>query len=1304
MRNRINRILEAILTLGLCAAVLPARAADLSHGTMLALPAAPGHTLKINGSLKGWNLAAADPIWMSFATARKMHALAAMEYTRHALYLGVRVALPDRPMINVNGPQDPFWGGDEVELRLVADPQVAYPVNRGAANVKANPRVCHLSFWKDTLTGKDYLNITHGVKLNLGQHVNPPGSAIKIVEHDQHGYTLTARIPWSALDAPGGIMPFKPGEKMPAVMAVHFGGAMYNANAVFRKDPGDFAFLDDASWGRVQFSPTARVAQQYPPLAKYLARQAAAHGKGVAITVQVPRHEHVSVNIFDSHGRVIRELMTGAVHKKGPLTLYWNGRNQWGAPVALGTYKWGAYFSPGIRAKYIGTVGSSGSPPYPTLDGRGGWGGDHGPAIDAATDKTGLYFLWVMGEARSTLIKLDDHYHTLWRVRPFVRGGFTPVYAVAANGKYAFLAYGDSHPVLARLNAASGQLLQWPNKSTTVSISHSTMAKVPADSSPVGRQPECSGLAATATEVFASVYSKNQIRVLSAQSGRLVRTLSCAGPRGVCLDAAGNLYAVSYVPGKPGRIIKFAHAAGAGHTIVDTALGAPWAVAVDAAGRMHVTDDGASQQVKVFSQQGQLLQTLGVRGGRPWSGKYVAANYLEPAGITADTHGGILSAQAALPKVFSLNDAATGKIIKQWFGGIGYWGQDTPEPKDPRMVYYQLEAPGPSGGMGLARAPVIGRDKVAAPQAYWLLNKRYPGFKSSGTWLPQLDVVVANNGRRYLVCDAGEHGVALLHGNQLLPVAYFHSWAKWQKDNPYHRNALAIWCDSNGDHQVQPGEVHVVSSVAGLPLPALAGGAGSMWMSKKGNIYLVTEDNSIIEIPAMGFLSNGTIQWDLAKARYAVPVVLGRAGLRIPTGYREGILGVRVDNHGNLYACVNATVPYYTKAETKAMHNGIGHDNVCNAVKFMKFAPDGKLLWMAGRKAANQAGQGLLHHFWVIAGLVDNRYIAGGSEWGQIYFYTHDGFYVGALFHNPAQAPLPGPYTFGGEDASGTVKYYPRLNQVWAYNEGMAYRVLGFDHGQVTGQSRQWGHVVLTHVYRSKWGQRSGVAGDLVITPLHGAWDSAAAWKAVPARSIKRGGTILTRVQLALDGRNLYARFKVTDGRPLLNGAHSPRLAFNDGDTVGLDSGPLTNQPNKLVPGDMRILATMINRHPRLIAMVPLSRKLHAPVSYFTPAGGHVNFDFVGYVPGGKVRMQRWAHGYIMIMAVPRKFLGLPLKAGAKLRMDVEVNYSGYTNEGLQVVSRNYLFSPQNDATSMVSDIPTEARLNPQWWGQAVVK
>ncbi len=1309
-----------------CATYPPstAKAADMSKGLMLALPAPHGHGPKINGSLKGWNMAAADPIWMSTQTARKMNALATLEYTKRALYFGVRVMLPDRKIINTNGPEDPFWYGDEVELRLVADPQVAYPVNPGAANVKANPRVCHLTFWKDTLNGKDYLNITHGVKFNLGHRINPPGSMIKIVEHGQHGYTMTARIPWSALDAPGGVMPFKPGQKMPAIIGVHFGGITYTANALYRKDPGGFAFMDIGSWGQVKFSTTGQLARCYPTLVEYLKRVQTGVSRGVPITVQVPRREHVSINIFGPHGQVIRELMTGAVHKKGPLTLHWDGRNQWGAPVAPGTYKWGAYFSPGIRAKYMGTVGSSGTPPYSTLYGTGGWGGDHGPCVGEAADKTGIYFVWAGAERLPELIKMNYQYRTQWRVGAFSLGGWRPGYAVAANGKRVFVVCGRANPTLMRLSARTGQRMNWSGHGAAVTIVHGKLVPVPAASTPLrvplqnvesmaqdvflsarvkstGLQPECTSLAAGQREVFAPVYSKNQIRVFSAHSGRLLRRLACAGPRGVCLDSQGNLFAVSYVPGKPGKIVEFLHAAGTAQVIVASHLAMPWAVAVNRAGRIFVTDEGASQQVKVFSPKGRLLQSWGARGGRPWAGKYVAANYLRLAGIAADFHGGILTAQTALPKVFSLNSAATGKVIRQWFGGNGYWGQVTPGARHPRTVYYQFEPP------GLARARVIGRNKIAAPQAYWQLPNA--GFHSVGAlsyfYWAQDDVVLADNHRQYFVCDAEPHGIALIHGDQLLPVAHFLALDKQQANNPYHRNVVEIWSDTNGDHHIQPGEVQVLSTVAGKPLPSLAAQDGSMWMAKNGDVYLVTQANSIIEIPAKRFLPNGDIQWDLAKAHYVVPVVLRRAGAQLSTGARLGILGVRVNAKGDLYTCVNATVPYYTQAQTRAMHHGIGHDNVCNAVKFMKFAPDGKLLWMAGRKAAGQPGHGLLHHFWVIAGLVGNRYVAGESEWGQMYFYTHDGFYAGSIMNNPSQAPMPGPYTFGSETGSGFVRYFPAKNQVWAYVEGMAYKVLGFDHGRVKGASRQWGQVRLSQVYRSRW--QHGPASrqvHLMLAPLSAPWNQPASWRKVPARMMRRNGKPLARIQLAWNAQYLCARFKVWDARPPVNAAHSARLAFNGGDSVGVDLGPLVKNPPKPVRGQVRILAAMIGGKPQLVAYKPLSRRFHQPVSYFTPAGGHVRFAFAGLVPGGLVREKPWAHGYVMTLAVPRSFLSVPLRAGSRLAMDAEVNFSGYTNEGLQVVSRNYLFSPENGVTTMIDDIPTEARLNPQWWGQAVVK
>jgi hypothetical protein len=71
---------------------------------------------------------------------------------------------------------------------------------------------------------------------------------------------------------------------------------------------------------------------------------------------------------------------------------------------------------------------------------------------------------------------------------------------------------------------------------------------------------------------------------------------------------------------------------------------------------------------------------------------------------------------------------------------------------------------------------------------------------------------------------------------------------------------------------------------------------------------------------------------------------------------------------------------------------------------------------------------------------------------------------------------------------------------------------------------------------------------------------------------------------------------------------------------------------------------------------------------------------------------------------VPLPFLEFPLAPGASLKGDVEVRLSGAGQRGLQAMSRNYLFTPSKPETSMTDDVPTEARMYPEYWGPVEVK
>lgn len=1281
--------------------LLPLQGADLSNGTMLAVPVPEKGAPVIDGSLADWDLSAAEDVWIATETADRLRANIVAMYDEEALYLAAQVRLPGRALRNPNSPIDPFWRGDCLHFRFISDPKVPYPASREA--VGSSDRVIHLSLWKDTQADHDYLQVDHGIKFDQGRELNPPGSSVVIHPVDG-GYIMEARVPWSALKVPGGKNPFKPGEQMTFISEILWDHTTLRVGAIYRKNPGVFAFKNLSEWGRLEFSPVGHLAARHQTLDELLKGSRGADGAaaGVPIEVTLDAPMKVSLNIVGEKGEVLRELTGGESRPAGKNIWHWDGLDQWGNPLSPGSYHWAAYLSPGLKARWIGTVGLSGEPPYPTEDGKGGWGGDHGDPVDVAADSTGLYFLWMWAEEGCALVKTDFTGRVIWRKTPFVGGGFGPFYNLAANGKYVYFTFGRERSELGRLDAASGKLLRWPEQ-TMLPVAQGKPAQGKGDETPFEPSSAC-GLAANDREVFVSAGAENKIRVFDAETGVALREWVCASPRGVALDPKGNLFAVSAPEGGPGRVLEFQKGQGEGKAVVEKGLLAPWDVAVDGGGQLHVTDCGASQQVKVFSGEGKLLRSLGQPGGRPWAGKYDTSSFRNPSGVAADSQGGILVAESSLPKPISRLSAKDGALIHRWFGGTSYGPTNIPDPEDPRVNYYSISSdPKVSVGGGFARARIPDEGGSGMPDAYW--NLPDAGLPAAGLMLDTMndpELVVASNGIKYMVGDTSAerqcHGICQVKGDSLLPVAHARVL-----DEKKGKRGIEFWSDRNGDHQVQPEELQILETVGGAKIAAPATTTGSLWMDRNGDLYFTTQANRILKVPSTGFDPQGVPHWDLAKANDAVRPVLPALGDKMSTSWREGLLGVRADRDGNIYTCFNTNVPYATPELTKAMQDGIGHTSRFNAVKFAKFDPKGNLLWMAGRKATHAAKPGEMYHFWVLGGLVNDRYVAGCSEWGQIYFYTHDGFFVDALMNDPALGGDAGPYTFGGETFSGRVQYFPKLDELWAYTSGRAYKVEGFKGGRVEGEKRVSGVVVLDKVYEKV--ESKSVRATLQIVPMNNPSSSSAAWDAIPGSEIERNGVRLASVKLGYDAENLYARFQVVHPTPFKNGSDSLEMAFKGGDCVGLRLGPVGNR-EKPVLGDVRFLATIIQGHPRLIAFKPLTQGKKNPARYFTPAAGEALFDDVGEVPGATVNFAPDADGkgYTAVFSIPRSGLEFPFAGGLELIGEAEVLLSGQGARGLQVMSRNYLFSPASSQTSMVDDAATESRLYPQYWGKVLVK
>lgn len=1303
----------------------PLRAVDLSNGLITALPVKGERAPEIDGDLGDWDLSAQEPVYISEQVARTMNAEWAFMYDEDALYVSVRAALPERPYHNPNNPQDAFWSNSDIlQFRIGSDPTLPYPLNRDRDS--GSDRVTHVAFWKNSETEEDFIHLNRGVKLNRGQVVNPEGAKLVIKTEGEKFYTAEARIPWSALKVPDGKNPFKAGDKAPIVVeTLWVGGDKSRVAAGYSENPGTFAFNSPHKWGQLEFAAQSLGERRRPTMEQLLAgmspaRKSTVPAIGVPIEIEVPEEGmKMSVNIFGPKGEVLRELVGGEVFPKGKATIKWDGRDGWGHPLTLGTYHWGAYLHKGLKAEYAGSVGTSGIPAYQTLDGKGGWGGDHSQPIACAADESGVYFLWPVAEAGEAVVKLDYDGKLLWRKNPFVGGGFGPFFAMASDGKYLYLARGNDEVFFVRIDAQTGALLTWGDgKRSELSVYKGLPVMVPQDATAVEvhdkkypssadgamvPQPNALGMAVHDGKAYLSNYEAGKIVVIDTATGKVIREMACPGPRGLAVDKAGNLFAASFVPGKAAGVVRLAKDSEKAETVIARDLEAPFGVAVDAAGNLYVSDLGQSHQVKIFDAGGKFQKALGKKGGRPWQGAYDPTGFLNPAGIAIDAKGALVVAEASPPKVVSRWEVPGGNTLHRWYGPGVYWNSTWPMPDDPTHVFYMLNH-------AFGRGRVAGVDQIGIPDAYW--NPDRDGYPVAGNVersLPQPETVRADNQKLYLVLDAGLHTIFLLENEVLRPVAQWNTVTKREEGSDLKPPYIRVWMDRNADGLVQENEKSVLQTLAGgEALPPLANATSSMHMESNGDLYFCTQGNSILKIPVKAFAGDGSIQWDASRASLVVPEVL--PGLkRLNTSHREGLLGVRLDKQKNLYTLFNArkgaggAFDYVSEDASDRMREGMGHTSRFTMIKFAKFDPAGNLLWMAGRKATAGAQPGEMYHFWNMAGLVNDRYVAGASEWGQIYFYTHDGYFVDALMNNPGEVTAPGPYTFGGETSGGRVQYFPSTGEVWAYSTGMAYRVKGFSQGVVDGEKRLTGMVKLDKVYDLPVAQDQAPAGPLKLFAFpQDPMESAKAWSDIPVSVLKRNGNELAQVRLGYDANFLYGRIEVRDESPMQNEAGEVQLAFKGGDSAALVIGPAGDsaKPGK---GDVRLMVAQVGGTPRLIGMKAVTGGAKQPFDYFTPSAGKVNFEYVGEVPGGRVTLKEIKGGYLAMFAVPRTFLEFDLKPGDKLRGDIEIRLSGVGGRGLQATSRNYLFTPSRSETSMTDDIPTESRLYPAYWGEVEV-
>ena len=832
---------------------LPALANDNGRGRhkqLYAVPA-PGK-VTIDGKLDDWDLSGQIEMFVIQATRGTMNAKFAIMYDADALYLGADVNDPN-PMMNMRSPEtDPRmgWNADSCQFRLTTDPKIGYPIldestfkYKGEGDPTENrDDIVHLTLWHYTETGEPQL------AMQLGMTYRKPSNAPRglvpqnqfqakyLKRPDGTGYSFEYRIPWTTLNAKA---PLKAGDVVASTVQFNYsrpdgqataGGAAWAYDLM--REAG-FPFQSTKCWGKLVFSPTGKVDRK-------LVLEGVPPDRPLPLdfTYTLPEDTECTIQLFNEKNENVRIIVPQQERLGGPNTERWDGCDDNGNLLPAGTYRWRGIYHKPVKAEYRFSVHNSGQPAYPTVDGKGGWGADHGSPRAACAFDDGVLLAWDGSEFGWGVIRTDFAGKKQWGCN------FDGTH-LATDGTTVFSAGGHG------FTKSVGIQLMTAKEARPIQLGGKDEIAAP----PGGddKTNVVTGLACDGKTLFASYKARNLVGRFDPKSGAVIGTWEVPAPERLAALADGRLAVIS-----AGKVLVLKD--GKPETTIAEKLDEPAGIAA-AENTIFVANAGKLMNVSVFDGAGKYLRSIGKEGGRPAKGKYDPLGIYMPGGIAVDKTGQLWVAETTdAPKRISVWDSKTGAFKNEFFGGCDYFAYGFIDPAKP--------------------------DEVLVHNVLWKIDwKNYKVTpittvwrKTEPTMVPELGagsyaaspkIFTAANGRQYLYGNKYAHysGLHYRDGDLFKPaMSMIRSYPyigpagipfldEASKDYKY------FWQDQNGDQCVQPEEI---TPLKGTPV-------------ENFNIVKVFPDLSVLL--SSGYLlkpvsmENGVPKYDLAKAeKYPLPV------------------------------------------------------------------------------------------------------------------------------------------------------------------------------------------------------------------------------------------------------------------------------------------------------------------------------------------------------------------------------------------------------------------------------------------------
>ncbi len=1256
-------------------------------------------TVKIDGDLKDWDLSGQ---YISCKDAPELvdsqSCRVAGMWDEQNLYMSF-VFRDSTPLQNHWDPKthgSHSWEGDCVQLRF-----------------RINKFFCHLNMWYHTPKKQPAMYVTYqrfmppGQKaqsMNVDRPANPLQAGAEMafqLAKDGKGYTQEVKIPWSAITRDGKC-PGAGAKDMRMGMELFWSRIRHSGMFPRLEDnlaPGTITvgrfWQRDSSWGPLLLRQENSISLPMPDWQKKLLPEP----KGtVSVPIELKQDSYVTLAVNDARGNRVRCWQAAKRLTKGKHVLQFDALSDENEPLPPGTYQWEGIARDQIDVRWLMSYYMPNSTPWKTNDGTGGWGPDHANLRTVVPIRKDLLFLGgIVSEAGDGSVFVDE---------TGAKQGF------AGEGKLAAVVGDTVYRLSNRFNNI-GVANARTFRPDTIKLANGKMV------SEVRIAPQTDailGMAATEAGVFFSVRSKQDDKAVHQLRRHDLKTLAkldewtapVSGPMALRADgtlllaAATGVFAADPTTGKM-------------TSVYEKDFGAAIGLTVAPQGNVFVGLGAPRHQIVLLSPQGKGFREtgrLGKAGGRTLAGFYdPTEGFFEPSGLGVDSQGRLWVAEDIKGcKRVSIWDWQQKKWLKDFIGGTYYGGGGMINPLDPTEAFYsnmvfkidldtgdwklkQVGLLGPGRAVG-DTTPAHGQGH-AKPA---VLNVANYGI-TPGT----ADQLLVCKGRSYLAQHRGHLArIYRKRPNGLWALCVWLNYGgkvrsgRWRK-TVWKSIAPLLWVDRNDDFEVQTNEI--TQGKVGE-----CWGANSYWGNGIGpdlSIYAraITPPRNLKGAkrkafkthPAkayrvQSFTKGGTPIYD--RKRFDImPNFYAGTGLSDGTFFAEG---------GKL----SKLQPEKTTGQTKYWYRGEKTQRWTD-----RMPEPGVLIAMNKHCGVAPSPVGDL-----VAFISDN---------GQRYLVTGDGLYVDQLMQdsrsqsdpwpkNPKRGVLVNNMAPGGESFCG---WFCRLKDgryllTTGFLDCRVLQVEGIDSlrrlpgGSFTVTKADVARAREIQAFRlnaRRITPRTEIAKRKQAFTVDGKLDD---WNGVKPLAlptpIKKGGL----VRYAWDAKNLYVVWQVQDKTPMKNMADRWEHAFKD-DAVDLMFRPTANNidSRKLLVGDCRILFTRQRGKDLGILYRPKSK---TPKSYRFDAfeganrqNAHTMQEVRQLTPKDlQYAISRSQTGYVVEAAIPWDLLGGRPDSGNATRMDFGALLGDPA--GGRVANRVYW---SNRNTAIVSDIPSEARLEPAQWG-----